>query len=127
MDLNKNTSFISRFMVSKHLLDCAAFALSFQTKMEVSRSFKMLSHKEKVLVFLLLLVSCLLSGTPLNWSERQWSGVFGVMDKDRRTEISENMKREDETTRRPVNKTLSALAFLRHRFSENSEETFMVL
>lgn len=87
----------------------------------------MLSHKEKVLVFLLLLVSCLLSGTPLNGSERQWSGVFGVMDKDRRTEISESMKREDETTRRPVNKTLSALAFLRHRFSENSEETFMVL
>lgn len=91
MDLKKNMSFISRSMVLKHLV-CAACALSFQTKVEVSKSFKMLSfQKEEMLVFLLLLVHCLLSG-PLNWSERKLSGLFGVMDKGGRTEISEYEK-----------------------------------
>lgn len=54
VDLKKNMSFILRSMILKHLLDCAAFALSFQTKLEVSKSSKMLSHKEEMLVFLLL-------------------------------------------------------------------------
>lgn len=94
MDLKKCMPFISRSTVLKHLLDCAAFALSFQTKLEVSKSFKMLSHKEEMLVFLLILVHCLLSGSPLNWRERKWSDLFGVMDKDRRTELSESMERK---------------------------------
>lgn len=88
VDLKKSMSFISRSTVFKHPLDCAAFGLSLQTKWEVSKSFTMLSHKEEMLVFLLLLDHCLLSGSPLNWNERKWSDLFGVMDKDGRTEIS---------------------------------------
>lgn len=82
-------------MALERLLDCAASALSFQTRVQVSQSFKMLPHKEEMLVVLLLLFHCLLNGTPLDWSERQWSCLLGVMDKDRQTEISEGLKRED--------------------------------
>lgn len=46
----------------------------------------MLSYKEEMIVFLLLLVQCLLRGSPLKWSERKGSDLFGVMDKDRKTE-----------------------------------------
>ena len=101
VSLKKNISFSSRFMALKRLLDCAASAFSFQTRVEVSQSLKMLSHKEEMLVVLLPLFHCLLSGTPPDWSERQWSCLFGVTDKDRQIEISEGLKREDKSTKRP--------------------------
>lgn len=60
----------------------------------------MLSHKREMLVVLLLLFHCLLSGTPLEWIERQWSCLSGVIGKDRQIEISEGLKREEQSTRR---------------------------
>lgn len=89
VDLKKNMPFIYRSIVLKHLLDCVTFALPFQTKLEVSKSFIMPPCEEEMMVFLLLLVQCLPRGSPLNWSERKRSDLFGVMDKVSKTEISE--------------------------------------
>lgn len=73
-----NISFSSRFMALMLRLGCTASALSFRTRVEVSQSFKMLSHKEEILAVLLLLFHCLLSGTPQYWSEKQWSCLSGA-------------------------------------------------
>ena len=90
--VQENISLVSWFMALK-LLDCAASVFSFQKSVEVSRSFEMLSCKEKMLVVFFLLFCCLLGGTDPAW--RDWSCLFGVMDKDRWIELSEDLMSED--------------------------------
>lgn len=67
----------------------------FPNKSTGQSVFRNAVTQKEMLVVLLLLFHCLLNGTPLDWSERQWSCLLGVMDKDRQTEISEGLKRED--------------------------------